>query len=263
MRSDDPTRFGSSKVPPITFAFWIVKIMATTIAQGGDALSMTLNAGAARSMLSLIAFFLAALAAQVSFRRYRPLVYWLVVVSGTRVAATASEFIDRSFGLGYTKSTIVALTAVISTLIVWHLSTGSIAADRITTRRSERFYWAVILVSTALGTALGDFVATATGIGFQRAALVFMALLGVIAVTYFFTSTSNAMLFWAAYVFTQPLGAALGDTVRKALAGLGFGQLTSLLLVAAAMIAIIATTSLRGLGHSGGRVATHRPPYSA
>lgn len=237
-----------SKVPHVTLAFWIVKILATTVGEtGGDALSMTLQLGYAISTAIFLAFFIVTLTAQVRSHRYHPAFYWLVVVATTTVGTTTSDMFDRTLGLGYVKSSAIELALVIGVLVAWHVSTGEIGVDRITTRKNEIFYWLTILVSNTLGTALGDFVASDTGLGFERGALVFAALLAVVAVLHFTTSIAESILFWAAYVLTRPLGATLGDTLTKPAAqgGLNLGRITSSLVLAAGMIVVIAMTSLR------------------
>jgi uncharacterized membrane-anchored protein len=237
-----------SKVAQVTVAFWVVKILATTLGEtGGDALSMTLNLGYAVSSLIFLGFFCVTLAAQVASKRYHPVFYWAVVVATTTVGTTTSDYMDRTLGLGYVKSSIMLFCAVIAVLVAWHYSTGSIAVDRITSRKNEIFYWVTILVSNTLGTALGDFVATNTGLGFERGALVFAGLIALVAAVHFFTSVPDSVLFWAAYVLTRPLGATLGDTLTKSHAegGLGLGRITSSLVIAVAMVVGIAFTSLR------------------
>ena len=136
---------------------------------------------------------------------------------------------------------------VIAVLVVWHFATGRIEFEHIASRKNEVFYWLTILVSNTLGTALGDFVATDEGLGFQKGALVFAALIVVVALAHRFTRISGAVLFWAAYVLTRPLGATLGDTLTKpgTQGGLNFGRITSSLVIAAGMVLLIATTSLR------------------
>lgn len=235
-----------SKVPPVTLAFWAVKIVATTLGEtGGDALSMTLNLGYAVSTLIFLAFFVAALAAQVASRYYHPLWYWSVVVATTTVGTTTSDYLDRTLGLGYLRSSLLLFGLVLLVLAAWHGTTGAIKVDHITTRPNEIFYWAAIIVSNTLGTALGDFVAD-TGLGFQRGALVFAALIAIVAAAYFFTRVPETLLFWAAYVLTRPLGATLGDTLTKPVAqgGLNFGRITTSLVMAAAMVLLISVTSL-------------------
>lgn len=221
---------------------------ATTVGEtGGDALSMTLNLGYAVSSLIFLAFFLVTLTAQVAATRYRPLIYWLVVVATTTVGTTTSDYLDRTLGLGYVKSSIMLLAAVIAILLAWRFTTGSIAVDKITTRRNEIFYWLTILVSNTLGTALGDFTATTTGLGFEVGALIFIGLIGLVAALYYLTKIPDAVLFWAAYVLTRPLGATLGDTLTKphAQGGLALGRFASTFVIAAVMVVLVVLTTRR------------------
>lgn len=237
-----------SKVPAVTLAFWVVKILATTLGEtGGDALSMTLKLGYAVSTLIFLVFFLVTVTAQIRSSHYHPLFYWAVVVATTTVGTTTSDYIDRTLGLGYIKSSIILFALVLILLAAWRHFTGAIRVDRITNRKDEMFYWVTILVSNTLGTALGDFVATSTGLGFQRGALVFAGLIAVVAALHFFTAIPESVLFWAAYVLTRPLGATLGDTLTKPMAdgGLNLSRITSSLVMAFAMVVLVAVTSLR------------------
>jgi uncharacterized membrane-anchored protein len=237
-----------SKVPRVTVAFWIIKILATTVGEtGGDALSMTLDLGYAVSSLIFLGFFCVTLVAQIASKRYHPVFYWAVVVATTTVGTTTSDYLDRTLGLGYVKSSAMLFSAVVLILAVWHFTTGEIAVDRVTTRANEIFYWVTILVSNTLGTALGDFVATTTGLGFQRGALVFAVLLAAVAAAYFLLKIPESIAFWAAYVLTRPLGATLGDTLTKPHeeGGLALGRITSSLVIAGAMIVLIALTFRR------------------
>ena len=244
-RSSDSQTFLLSKVPHVTLTFWIVKIFATTVGEtGGDALSMTLKLGYLVSTLIFLAFFVVTLAAQVFSKKYHPLFYWAVVVATTTVGTTTSDYLDRTLGLGYIKSSIMLFCMVLAVLAAWHFSTGKIEFERITTRKEEIFYWVTILVSNTLGTALGDFIATTTGLGFEKGALVFAGLIGVVAALHYFTDIPDSVLFWSAYVLTRPLGATLGDTLTKPYpeGGLGLGRITCSLVMAAAMIVIVAWT---------------------
>ena len=157
-----------SKVPVVTALFWLIKILATTIGEtGGDALSMTLKLGYAISTLIFFGFFCAALTAQVLSKRYHPFIYWTVVVTTTTVGTTLSDYLDRTAGLGYIKSSIFLFCGVLFVLFLWRRTTGKIEFENIATRRDEIFYWGTILVSNTLGTALGDFTADTTGLGFE------------------------------------------------------------------------------------------------
>lgn len=235
-----------SKVPAVTLGFWIIKIFATTVGEtGGDALSMTMKLGYAVSSLIFLVFFGITLAAQVTAKRYHPFIYWAVVVATTTVGTTMSDYLDRTAGLGYIKSSILLFCAVLAVLFVWRRVTGAIQFENIATRQDEIFYWFTILVSNTLGTALGDYMATDAGLGFERGALVFSALLAFVAAAYFFTKLPKGVLFWAAYVLTRPLGATIGDTLTKSHreGGLGLSTIASSLVLAAFMIVGIIWTA--------------------
>jgi uncharacterized membrane-anchored protein len=105
-----------------------------------------------------------------------------------------------------------------ATLALWHRSLGSVSLSSITSRRAEIFYWATIMFSQTLGTALGDWMAddaTGLGFGYEGSALVFAGGLAVVAALYFWTKLSHTALFWAAFILTRPLGAAVGDWLDK------------------------------------------------
>ena len=250
-----------SKAPPAILMFWVVKICATTVGEtGGDAVSMTLKAGYLVATLIFLAFFAVTLALQLRARRYHPLTYWLVVVATTTVGTTTSDFIDRTLHLGYVLSSAMFLGLVVAVLVTWRLTSGRIAADRITTRTDEVFYWLTILVSNTLGTALGDassealpdvmgklVPAPASGWdawGFEIAAVVFAGLIAVVALLHLLRWLPQAVLFWAAYVLTRPLGATLGDTLTKphGQGGLDFGRFAATAIIGAAMVALVAVT---------------------
>jgi uncharacterized membrane-anchored protein len=239
---------GFSKVPQVTLAFWIIKILATTLGEtGGDAVSMQLNLGYAVASLVFLAFFVATVIAQVRSRRFHPLAYWACVVATTTVGTTTSDFMDRSLGLGYVRASALLLAGVVLVLAVWRRTTGTIAVDHITSRRNEAFYWLAILVSNTLGTALGDFTADDLGAGFEGGALIFSALIAVVALVHLTKRAPEAILFWAAYVLTRPLGATLGDTLTKPIreGGLNLDRIAASLAIAAAMAAAAWATERR------------------
>src|SRR4051812_38676962 len=88
----------ASKVPEVTLGFWIIKILATTLGEtGGDAVTMSMNLG----YLAGTAIFAAGVTAQMSAKRFHPLLYWTVIVATTTVGTTLADFVDRSLGIGY------------------------------------------------------------------------------------------------------------------------------------------------------------------
>src|SRR5580698_2920519 len=237
-----------SKVPQATLAFWVVKILATTLGEtGGDALSMQLNLGYAVATLIFLAFFAVTVTAQVAAKRYHAIFYWAVVVATTTVGTTTSDYIDRTLGLGYVVSSAMLLAGVIAMLVAWRLSTGHIAVDHVTGHRDEIFYWLTILISNTLGTALGDFTADDAGVGFMGGAAIFSGLIALVAAVYFFTKIPRSILFWAAYILTRPLGATLGDTLTKPFdhGGFNLSRIDSSLVIAVVMVVGVMVTGLR------------------
>jgi uncharacterized membrane-anchored protein len=206
---------------------------------------MTLQLGYAVSSLIFLAFFAVTLAVQVASKRFHPFMYWAVVVATTTVGTTMSDYIDRTHELGYVKSSIMLFCGVIAVLSVWWWVMGRVKFENITSKKDEVFYWVTILVSNTLGTALGDYMATDVGLGFQRGALVFTCLLALVAAAHFFTSISSSVLFWSAYILSRPLGATLGDTLTKPRdeGGLELSRITSSLVIAAIMVAAILLSS--------------------
>ena len=208
----------TNKVAQVTLAFWIMKICATTLGEtGGDLLSMTLNLGYAVSTVVLFGIFLATLIAQVASRSYHPLMYWTVIISTTTAGTTLSDYLDRTAGLGYIGGSLLLVAILVSILGIWRFALGSVAVGNIDNPKAETFYWITILFSNTLGTALGDFLADGTGLGlgYEGGALVIIAVLAVIAASYFFTKISHTPLFWLAFILTRPLGATLGDILTK------------------------------------------------
>jgi uncharacterized membrane-anchored protein len=222
-----------AKVPAITLGFWLIKILATTLGEtGGDTVSMswlgetTPDAGAAGVNGYLVGtlIFGAALALlvwlQIRARRFAPWLYWATIIASTTAGTTLADFATRSLGIGYPGGSLLLLACVLSSLLVWYRSLGTIAADTVATPAAELFYWITITFSQTLGTALGDWVADA-GAGYGGGALVFGAALGVVALLVWFTSTSRVVLFWAAFILTRPLGATVGDFFDKPVASGG------------------------------------------
>jgi uncharacterized membrane-anchored protein len=66
-----------SKVPEVTFIFWIIKIAATTLGEtGGDVVSMSMNLGYLVGTCIFAVVFIIAVLAQIKARAFHPLLYW-------------------------------------------------------------------------------------------------------------------------------------------------------------------------------------------
>ncbi|MBX7146117.1 MAG: hypothetical protein K1X44_02275 [Alphaproteobacteria bacterium] len=237
-----------NKLPEITLYFWIMKICATTLGEtAGDLLSMTMNVGYAASSIILISIFLATLIAQMMAKKHYALLYWLVILSTSTAGTTMSDYMDRTLGLGYATGSAILICILIAILMIWRFNVGSLSVTNIKTVKVELFYWITILFSNTLGTALGDFLADDSGLGFAGGALLISGILALIALAAFYTRISKVVLFWLAFILTRPFGATLGDFLTKTheKGGLDLGTVDSSLVLAVILLIVIAYTSLR------------------
>ncbi len=219
-----------NKLPAITLSFWIMKICATTLGEtAGDLLSMTMNVGYAVSSAILLSFFFATLVVQLSTKMFHPIIYWSVILATSTAGTTMSDYMDRTLGLGYATGSLILVSLLVTTLIIWKITEKSLSVTNIRSIRGEVFYWTAILFSNTLGTALGDFLADNSGLGFAGGALLIGSLLALIVLAYYFSKVSHVILFWLAFVLTRPFGATFGDLLTKTQdkGGLNFGTLGS------------------------------------
>jgi uncharacterized membrane-anchored protein len=233
---------GLSKVPEVTLAFWIIKILATTLGEtGGDAVSMSMHLGYAIASVIFISIFVVAVATQITVKSFHSFLYWAVIIATTTAGTTMADFADRSLGIGYAGGSSILFVLLMTSLGVWYWSAGSVSIDTIASPKVETFYWATILFSQTLGTALGDWMADKTGIGlgYEGGALVFAASLALVAVGYFYTNISRTLLFWSAFILTRPLGATVGDLLDKphANGGLALSRFYASAILAAVIVA--------------------------
>jgi uncharacterized membrane-anchored protein len=238
----------ANKVAKVTLAFWIMKICATTLGEtGGDQLSMTMHVGYATSTLILLALFALTLCMQLAARHYHPPIYWAVILTTSTAGTTMSDFMDRTLALGYATGAAILATGLLLVLAVWHACEKSISVEHIHSRRAEIFYWTAILVSNTLGTALGDFLADDSGLGFLGGAMLIGGVIAAVALAYRFTALNRVLLFWIAFVLTRPFGATFGDLLTKPAShgGLNLGTAGSSLVLAVLLIALVAWTSWR------------------
>jgi uncharacterized membrane-anchored protein len=208
--------YTASKVPEVTLVFWIIKIAATTLGEtGGDTVTMTLNLGYLIGTVIFFALLVILVVLQIAAKKFQPILYWATIVASTTAGTTLADFADRSLGVGYAGGSSILFLCLLAVLAAWYWSLGSISVTTVTTPKAEDFYWAAITLSQTLGTALGDWTADDTGLGYEGGALVFAAALLVVLAAYYWTRISRVFLFWAAFVLTRPLGATVGDFLDK------------------------------------------------
>ncbi len=237
-----------NKLPAITLSFWIMKICATTLGEtAGDLLSMTMNVGYAVSSAILLSVFFATLVVQLTTKKFHPIIYWAVILATSTAGTTMSDFMDRTLGLGYATGSLILVSLLIATLIIWKQKEKSLSVTNIKSTRGEIFYWTAILFSNTLGTALGDFLADDSGLGFAGGAILIGSLLAVIVLLFYFTKVSHVVLFWLAFVLTRPFGATFGDLLTKTheKGGLNFGTIGSSAILFTILVVLVAISIIK------------------
>ena len=217
-----------NKVPEVTIYFWIIKILATTVGEtAADYLSETLHLGTVKTSYVIGGLFLGALFIQLGLKKYVPPIYWLVVVLVSVVGTLVSDNLVDNLGISLETTSIIFAAALAIVFLWWWLSERTLSVHEIVTTKRELFYWAAILFTFALGTSAGDLASEASGIGYAKSALAFLALIAVTTVAYYRFHANGVLSFWIAYVLTRPLGASLGDLLSQQVSDGGLGLGTS------------------------------------
>jgi uncharacterized membrane-anchored protein len=231
-----------NKVPEVTLAFWIIKILSTTVGEtGADYLAVHLGLGPAVTGAIMLALLVASLVVQLRDDRYVPWKYWTTVVLISVVGTQLTDALTDGLNVSLYMSTAVFAVLLAAVFAVWYAFERTLSIRTIVTRRRELFYWLAILFTFALGTAAGDLATEALGLGFKVGVMVFGALIAVIAIGY--RVGANAVLaFWIAYILTRPLGASLGDLLSQSrtYGGLGLGTLATSVAFLAVITALVA-----------------------
>jgi uncharacterized membrane-anchored protein len=232
----------TSKVPAVTLGFWIIKVLATTLGEtAGDTVSMSMDLGYLIGTGIFGTLLIAFVLLQIRVRAFNPWLYWATIIASTTAGTTMADFATRSMGIGYPGGSLLLFACVLACLFFWYRSLGSISVESIRTAKAETFYWITITFSQTLGTALGDWTADTGDLGYSGAAIIFAVALAIVATLYFWTNVSRVGLFWAAFILTRPLGAAVGDFLDKPVekGGLDFSRPIASLFLAVAISVLI------------------------
>jgi uncharacterized membrane-anchored protein len=216
----------SNRVPEVTFYFWLIKIMATTVGEtAADFLAFTVNLGLANTSYVMTGLLLVLLFNQFRLKRYVPISYWLVVVLVSILGTLITDRLVDEFGVSLMTTNIIFSVSLIVVFALWYLNEKTLAMHSINTVKRELYYWAAILLTFALGTSAGDYLAEASGLGYASSALVFGAVIAAIAAAYYYFRMNAVLAFWLAYILTRPLGASIGDLLSQMPkdGGLGWG----------------------------------------
>mmetsp|Transcript_77374 Transcript_77374/g.250495 ORF Transcript_77374/g.250495 Transcript_77374/m.250495 type:complete len:313 (+) Transcript_77374:81-1019(+) len=212
------------KLPRLTFMYWLAKILATTLGEVfADMFSQTYDFGYQVTTEVFFGIFIVGLIMQLITTRYVPPIYWLVIISSSLAGTCLSDMMDRNifahqkagYAVGYAKGMSLLLGILLALFITWRCSGHSLSVTGPMTRIAEFLYWACIIVSNTLGTAVGDFTSDNLELGFAGGACLYGGLMLLTAILAVCTPISRVGLFWVWFVLTRPFGATFGDLLTK------------------------------------------------
>lgn len=216
-----------NKVPEVTFFFWVIKIMCTTVGEtAADYLNVNLGFGLTNTTYFTGALLAVLLLAQFQLRRYVPLVYWSVVVVISVFGTLITDNMTDRYNVPLTTSTTLFAIALAAIFAAWYAVERTLSIHTIVTTRREAFYWLAILFTFALGTAAGDLVAEKADLGYAVSIAIFGGAIAAVAFAHYVLGLNPVLSFWLAYILTRPLGASIGDELSQnshQYGGLGLG----------------------------------------
>ena len=202
------------KVPEVAALFWLTKLLTTAMGEStSDYLVKVINPVVAVGIGTLV--LLGVIIFQLGQDRYVPWVYWLAVLMVAIVGTMAADVLHKQFGVPYAISSMFFAAVLAAVFLAWYRTERTLSIHSITTTRRELFYWAAVLSTFALGTAVGDFTANTANLGYFASAVLFAVLILIPAVGYRFFGMNEVLAFWFAYVLTRPLGASIADWLGK------------------------------------------------
>jgi uncharacterized membrane-anchored protein len=249
---------GALRVPEITAYFWAIKALSTAM---GESTSDYLVHAMDPKVAVVLGFigFVAALTLQFWMRRYNAWTYWLAVVAVGVFGTMAADVLHVGFGVPYIVSSVIYAIALVAVFAGWYRTEGTLSIHSVDTPRREMFYWAAVVATFAMGTAVGDLTATTFGLGYFASGLVFAAIIAVPAIGYFRFGWHPILSFWLAYVATRPLGASFADWMGKpqSVGGLGWGDGPVAIGLTIAIFCLVAFLAITHRDVQGTRRAAH------
>jgi uncharacterized membrane-anchored protein len=243
------TRPGLVRVSEVTVLFWVIKGLSTAMGESASDYLVHVMAPELAVILGFVGF-VAALALQFSTGRYVPWRYWLTVVMVGVFGTMAADVLHVGFGVPYAASTVLYAIVLAAVFVTWAQTEGTLSVHDVTTARREAFYWAAVVATFAMGTAVGDLVANTLGLGYWTAAVLFAALIAIPAIGYRWLRWNPVLCFWMAYVLTRPVGASIADGLGKSSkdGGAGLGQGTVVVAIGLVITALVVYITVRGDG---------------
>ena len=240
---------GAIKVPArITGVFWAIKLLSTAM---GESLSDSLVHGINQYLAVLIglAAFVFAMRLQLKATRYNPWTYWLAVALVAVFGTMAADVLHIGLRIPYLVSSLFYLVALAVILAVWRRVEGTLSIHSVFTPRRELFYWATVLATFALGTAVGDLTAMTFHLGYLASGVMFIGLFALPGLAYATARLDSVVAFWLAYILIRPLGASFANYLgfSRSAGGIGIGHPAATVLFAVPILALVAYVGITRL----------------
>jgi uncharacterized membrane-anchored protein len=255
---------GALRVPEITAYFWIIKALSTAMGEStSDYLVHTIDPYIAVGIG--FAGFVAALALQLSVRRYIAWTYWLGVVGVGVFGTMAADVLHVALHVPYIASATLYAVILAAVFITWYLTERTLSIHTIDTLRRELFYWAAVGATFAMGTALGDLTATTFKLGYDYSIVLFAVMIMIPAIGFRWLRWNAVFSFWFAYVVTRPLGASVADWFGKPkyVGGLGVGDGPVALTLTIVIFILVAYLAITKKDVQGQRPGRHKARHGA
>jgi uncharacterized membrane-anchored protein len=236
---------GALRVPEITALFWVIKGLSTAMGESTSDYLVHVLPPVAAVLLGFTGFVVALLV-QLRMARYVAWTYWLTVVMVGTFGTMAADVLHVGLGVPYTASSILYAIVLAAIFLTWQRTEYTLSIHTVDTPRRELFYWAAVVATFAMGTALGDFTAYTLHLGYFLSAVIFAAVIAIPVIGYRWAHWNAVMSFWFAYVITRPLGASIADGLAKpsSAKGLGLGSGWVALAFGSVIVAFVAYLSI-------------------
>ncbi|MGH3171530.1 MAG: hypothetical protein ACRDN0_37425 [Trebonia sp.] len=233
-------------MPDITAWFWAIKLLSTAM---GEAISDYLAVRIDPYLAVFIGLVIWVIGMTWVLRtpRYKISAYWFGVSSVAVFGTMCADGLHIQFGVPYQVSAAGFAICLAIVLTAWYRNEHTLDIHSITTRRREVFYWLTVIFTFALGTALGDMIATPFHLGFLTAGILFSVLI-LIPLAAWRLGANPVLTFWVAYILTRPIGASFADFFGqpKSLSGMGYGHPTVFLITGVLVIALVSYLKVTG-----------------
>jgi uncharacterized membrane-anchored protein len=239
------TTRGALRVPEITVYFWVIKGLSTAMGESTSDYLVHVLSPVVAVGLGFIGLA-AALVLQFAMRRYIAWTYWFAVVMVGVFGTMAADVLHVGFGVPYIASATLYAVVLTAVFVTWQRTEQTLSIHSIDTPRREAFYWAAVVSTFAMGTALGDLTATTLHLGYLGSMALFAGIITIPAIGFRWGNWNPIFSFWFAYVVTRPLGASFADWLGKpqALGGLGLGDGRVSLVLTAVIVCLVAYLAL-------------------